>query len=114
MNELENLKVGDVVIVSGVFADKLSKVIRVTKAQILVDNCHYRKKDGRLIGGSDWHYGRIKPATDEDIERIKKTERKNELMAYLKGVAWYKLPPESLKTICDVVKKEIDNSVKNN
>lgn len=114
MNELENLKVGDVVIVSGVFADKLSKVIRVTKAQILVDNCHYRKKDGRLIGGSDWHYGRIKPATDEDIERINKREQKEELIAFIRKSAWVNLSLESLQTICDVVKKEIDNSVKNN
>lgn len=110
MNELENLKVGDIVIVSGVFADKLSKVMRVTKAQILVDNRHYRKKDGCLVGGSEWEYGRIKPATDEDINRINERERKEELIAFIRRNAWSNLSLESLETICDVVKKEIGNS----
>lgn len=114
MSELENLKVGDLVIVVGSFASKLSKVMRVTKAQILVDNCHFRKKDGRLIGGGDWHYGRIKPATDEDIKRINERERKEELIAFIRRNAWGNLSLESLQVICDVVKKEIDNSIKNN
>ena len=114
MNELENLKVGDVVIVSGVFADKLSKVMRVTKAQILVDNRHYWKKDGRIVGRSGFCCGRIKPATDEDIERINKREQKEELIAFIRKVAWCNLSLESLQAICDVVKKEIDNSIKNN
>ena len=114
MSELENLKVGDLVIVVGSFASKLSKVIRVTKAQILVDNRHYWKKDGCLVGGSDWCYSRIKPATDEDIESINKREQKEELIAFIRKNAWVNLSLESLQTICDVVKKEIDNSIKNN
>ena len=48
MSKVENLKVGDLVIVVGSFASKLSKVMRVTKAQILVDNRHYWKKTGVL------------------------------------------------------------------
>lgn len=114
MNEFENLKVGDLVVVSGSFASKLSKVMRVTKAQILVDSHHYWKKNGRLVGGNDWRYGRIKPATDEDIERINEREQKEELIAFIRRNAWSNLSLESLQTIYDVVKKEIDNSVKNN
>ena len=114
MSDLENLKVGDLVIVVGNFASKLSKVMRVTKAQILVDNRHYWKKDGRLVGRSGFCYGRIKPATDEDIESINKREQKEELIAFIRRNVWSNLSLESLQTICDVVKKEIDNSVKNN
>lgn len=113
MNEFENLKVGDLVIVSGSSADKLSKVMRVTKAQILVDSRHYWKRNGSLVGGNDWRYGRIKPATDEDIERINKRKQKDKLIAFIRKVAWFNLTLESLETICDVVKKEIDNSAAN-
>ena len=63
----------------------------------------------------DFYYNyRIKPATDEDIESINKREQKEELIAFIRRNVWSNLSLESLQTICDVVKKEIDNSVKNN
>lgn len=116
MNELENMKVGDLVIVSGSYAYDycLRKVERVTKSQIVVDKHRYWKKDGRLVGGGAWCYGYIKPALEKDIERINKERQKDKLMTYLKGVAWYKLSLESLQAICDVVKKEIGNVPQNN
>lgn len=112
MNELENLKVGDLVVVRGslIVGEELRKIERVTKSQIVVDKRRYRKKDGRLVGGGDWCYGFIKPALEKDIERLNKVKQKNELLAYIRKVAWSNLSLESLETICDVVKKEIGNS----
>lgn len=112
MNKLENIEVGDLMIVSGSFTcgDCLREVERVTKSQIVVDKRHYWKKDGRLVGGGDWCYGFIKPALEKDIERLNKVKQKNELLAYIRKVAWSNLSLESLQTICDVVKKEIGNS----
>lgn len=112
MNELENIEVGDLMIVRGSFTcgECLWEVERVTKSQIVVDKRRYWKKDGRLVGRGDWCYGFIKPALEKDIERLNKVKQKNELLAYIRRVAWCNLSLESLQTICDVVKKEIGNS----
>lgn len=116
MNEFEELKVGDLMVVSGSFAhnDCLRKIERVTKSQVVVDKRRYWKKNGRLVGGGSWCYGYIRPATKNEIERISKVEQKDKLIAFIRKVAWCNLSLEPLQTICDVVKKEIDNSVKNN
>lgn len=112
MNEFENMKVGDLMIVKGSYTcgDCLREVERVTKSQIVVDKRRYRKKDGRLVGGGVWCYGYIRPATEKDIERLNKVKQKNELIAFIKKVAWCNLSLDSLQTILDVVKKEIDNN----
>ena len=112
MNELENLKAGDLVIVNGNIQDikTLSKIDRVTKTQIVIGYHRYRKSNGCLVGAGDWQYSKIRPATDEDIERLNKVEQKNELLAFIRQVAWCNLSLDSLQTICDVVKKEIGNN----
>lgn len=112
MNEFENMKVGDLVIVSGTYTcgECLRKVERVTKFQIVIDNRRYWKKDGCLVGGGGLCYGYIRPATEKDIERLKKIKQKNELLAFIRNVALDNLSLESLQTICDVVKKEIGSS----
>ena len=112
MNELENLKVGDLVVVKGNITDikTLSKIDRVTKTLIVIGYRRFRRSDGQLVGRDDWHYANIRPATDEDIERIKKDREKRELVKHLNGVVWYNLPLESLTHIWDVVKKEIGNN----
>lgn len=115
MNEIENLKVGDLVIVNGNSAtsEDMFKVERLTKHQIVVNNRHYWKKDGRLVGGDCWHYGKIRPATENDIEYFNMRKQKGELLQFIRRVPWWELSLESLNTICDIVKKEIGNSAAN-
>lgn len=111
MNELENVKVGDFVVLIGGYAhdDYLIKVERVTKSQILADKRRFWKKNGRIVGAGIWCYDYIRPATENDIERIKKINQKNELLAFIRKADLDNLSLESLQTICDVVKKEISN-----
>lgn len=112
MNELENVKVGDFVVLRGSYAhdDCLRKVERVTKSQIIVNKRRYRKNDGRIVGGGGWSYCYIRPATENDIERINKVRHKNKLLAFIRKADLDNLSLESLQTICDVMKKEISNS----
>lgn len=86
MNEFENLKVGDLVVVRGslIVGEELRKIERVTNSQIVIGNRRYRKKDGRLVGEWKWHYGFIKPATEKDIERINEAKQKDELLAFIR------------------------------
>lgn len=108
MNELENVKVGDFVVLRGSYAhdDCLRKVERVTKFQIVVGNRRFWKKNGRLVGAGILCHAYIRPATKNDIERINKVNLKKKLTAFIRQVAWSNLPLESLQAICDIVKKQ--------
>lgn len=111
MNEFENLKVGDLVVVHVSYSgDCLRKVERVIRTQIVVGGTHYWKKNGLLVGREEWCHGYIRRATEKDIEFFNKVKKKNELIAFIKKVAWCNLSLDSLQIICDVVKKEIGNN----
>ena len=108
MNELENLKVGDKVIVEGAYINsRIRTVEKVTKRFIFVGGAKYSRIFGWEIGISGYSSNHIRPATDEDIERINKDREKRELIKHLNGVVCYNLPLKSLTHIWDVVKKEI-------
>lgn len=111
MNELENIKVGDLMVAHVSYCRYcLRKVERVTKTQIVVGGTHYWKKNGLLVGRGVWRLGYIRRAKEKDIEFFNKVKQKNELLTFIRKVAWCNLSFESLQTICDVVKKEIGNS----
>ena len=111
MNEFGNLKVGDLVVVHVSYSgDCLRKVERLTKCQIVVGGTHYWKKDGLIVGRGNWCHGYIRRATEKDIEFFNRVKQKNELLTFIRKVAWCNLSLDSLQTICDVVKKEIGNS----
>ena len=79
MKELEDLKVGDKVIVSGFYRyDRISQVERVTNKYIFAESVKFSKAFGRLswCRTSSAH---MKPATEEDIRRVEEeTEKRNQ------------------------------------
>ena len=95
MNETEtaedNLEIGTIVISDGWV---LRKITRLTKAQIIVGNMHYHRTGRlkhRLVGDSVWSCNRIRVATQDDIERVKKIktllaeiDERNEMIVELK------------------------------
>ena len=110
MKELENLKVGDKVIVSGLYRyERISQVERVTKKYIVVESVKFSKAFGRL----SWcrsSLAHIKPATEEDIKRVEEETEKRNIVNYLTIANFEKLSYETLVAIRDIVEKEIGNS----
>ena len=107
MKELEDLKVGDRVIVSGLYRyDRISKVERVTKKYIFVESVKFSKAFGRLswCRSSSAH---IKPATEEDVRRIEEETEKRDIVNYLTIARFEKLSFTTLVAIRDIVEKEI-------
>ena len=107
MKELENLKVGDKVIVSGLYRyERISQVERVTKKYIFVESVKFSKAFGRL----SWcrsSLANIKPATEEDIKRREEETEKRNIVNYLTIANFEKLSYETLVAIRDIVEKEI-------
>ena len=107
MKGLEDLKVGDKVIVGGLYRyDKISQVERVTNKYIFVESVKFSKAFGRLswCRTSSAH---IKPATEEDIRRVEEETEKRNIVEYLTIAHFEKLSYEILVAIRDIVEKEI-------
>ena len=110
MSELEDLKKGDKVIVSGLYRyDMISQVERVTNKYIFVESVKFSKAFGRLswCRTSSVH---IKPATEEDIRRVEEETEKRNIVNNLTKTHFEKFSFATLVAIRDIVEKEIGNS----
>ena len=111
MSELENLKVGDKVIVGGVYIhNRISQVERVTKKYIIVEGSKYSRVFGWVVGCSSYSSNHIRPASEEDIRRVEEETDKRNIVNYLTKIHFKELSYETLIAICDIVEKEIGNS----
>lgn len=71
MRTLEDVKVGDVVIVHGRWSKKLAMVQSITPSGLIKVNNLLYYPDGRQRGGSTWELTHISKATEEQIKEIK-------------------------------------------
>ena len=80
MSELENLKVGDKVIVGGAYYYcRIRQVEKVTKKHIVVEGNKFSKEFGWIDGCSSYTSDHIRPATEEGIRRVEEeTEKRNQ------------------------------------
>ena len=111
MSELEDLKVGDKVIVGGYYTNiRIRQVEKVTKKHIVVEGNKFSKEFGWIDGCSSYTSDHIRPATEEDIRRVKEDEEKRGIIKWLENTIFEKLSYETLVAIRDIVEKEIGNS----
>ena len=111
MSELENLKVGDKVIVGGVYIhNRISQVERVTKKYIIVESVKYSKAFGWVAGCSSYSANHIRPASEEDIRRVEEETEKRNIVNYLTKIHFKELSYETLVAIRDIIEKVIGNS----
>ena len=80
MKELEDLNVGDKVIVGGCYTrTRIRQVEKVTKKHIVVEGNKFSKEFGWIDGCSSYTSDHIRPASEEDIRRVEEeTEKRNQ------------------------------------
>ena len=111
MSKLEDLKVGDKVIVGGVYIhNRISQVERVTKKYIVVESVKYSKAFGWVAGCSSYSANHIRPASEEDIRRVEEETEKRNIVNNKKKNHFEKFSFATLVAIRDIVEKEIGNS----
>lgn len=71
---LENVKVGDVVIIHKSHHREVGKVTKVTATLIHAGNFRYRKKDGNIVGFGPWDLHWITIPKEGEIEEMKRQE----------------------------------------
>ena len=110
MDGLENLKVGDKVIVGGAYINsRVCTVERVTQRFIFVRGAKYSRTFGWEIGISGYSSNHIRPATDEDIKRVEEETEKRKIIRYITDTK--RLSLKTLTAIRDLIEKELGDSV---
>jgi len=101
----EKFKEGQFVVISGnaTVIDRIAKIERSTKTMVMAAGYKFNRESGRLVGGGAWSSLGIKPATQEDIERIRKESRLRKICNVLHGTKWKELPLWKLENIHDIV-----------
>ena len=84
---LENVKVGDVVIVCKRHHREAQKVSKVTKTQIHVGNERYRKKDGNVVGFGPWDLHWITIPKEGEVEEIRQLEFRGRVVDDLRHIS---------------------------
>lgn len=111
MNKVEDLNVGDKVIVGGYYTHtRIRQVEKVTKKYIVVEGNKFSKEFGWIDGCSSYTSDHIRPASEEDIKRVEEEVKKRDIANYLGNTRFINLSYETLVTIRDIVEKEIGNS----
>jgi hypothetical protein len=84
---LENVKVGDVVIIHKSHHRKVGKVTKVTATLIHTDNCRYRKKDGNIVGFGPWDLQWITIPEEGEVEQIRQIEFRCRVVEKLRSIS---------------------------
>lgn len=103
MNELENVKVGDKLLVrNNVYWEDIEIVERVTKTLVITKRHRFRIKDGFSVSPNQWINVYAKPATPEDIERNIRREN----IRFCKETDYDKLTDSQLERIINIIKNK--------
>lgn len=101
MNWLEDLKVGDEVVVSGSFLSyEISRVTHTTATQIHIGGTKYRRDTGVQMGSvSSWNRSSLCEPTQELRDKIEHKKRASSMGI----VTWQKLSLDQLRRIAAIV-----------
>jgi len=100
---LESLKVGDAVIVTSRGEDRVERVEHATRTMVTIAKRHYRRVDGRQVGGDPWFWSNIREPTLARVEALRAKADRTAVISGIRnaveGVSRTKLPTESLRFI---------------
>lgn len=106
MENLEDIKVGDKVILYRRFQDRtVCKVDRLTKNFIIVEGRKYRKKDGFEAGDCGIYVSSIDIATEQEITEIEEENKRDAIIAYIRNFRLSTLPTNVLERVYELIKK---------
>lgn len=110
MKKLEDLQVGDEVIIDCVTRKRVGIVIRATKLYVEVKSGYliqmYSKKDGRPKGCAGYSTRRILVATDELKAEAEESDRRTRYQNIIRACNMDRLSTDKLEQIYNIIKSE--------
>lgn len=110
MKWLNELKVGDPVVVSNRNNTWVDVVDRLTKTQVITKRNRYKfkKSNSKLVGGAGWDVLGIEEATEKRILEIVEQEKRRELLYQIEdNTIFTELSTEKLEHIVMIIKNDI-------
>ena len=104
MKELKDLVAGDEVLVTGMSYRRISKIDKVTKTQIVVDNARFRKDSGWQCGSDRWNFRKISVPTEKQIAEIKEENLRKKLIYTISSFDFKRLSTDELKQVYNILK----------
>lgn len=105
MENFEDIKVGDKVIVTNGRIERVETVKRLTNTLVFVGYKGFRKKDGCEYGGRPFETMRLCKATPEAIAEIEKEMKRNDILDKLARFHWGILDDETLEKVYELINK---------
>lgn len=106
MENLEDIKVGDKVILYCRFQDRtVCKVERLTKNFIIVEGRKFRKKDGFEAGDCGIYVSSIGRTTEQMIAEIEEEHKRYAIIEYIRNFRLSTLPTDVLEKVYELIKK---------
>ncbi len=106
MNEFEQLKVGDEVILRRQFhADAAVKIDRITATQICASHWRFNRDTGRQIGGDRWSKVHLKIATPEGLSAIREIQERVNIIHAAREQELQKLALDQLRRINAIIQE---------
>lgn len=104
MKELKDLVAGDDVLVVGRYCRRITKIDKVTKTQIVVNNARFRRDSGWQCGSDRWNVTRISVPTEKEISDIKEENLRKTLIYSISSFDFKRLSTDELKQVYNIVK----------
>lgn len=105
MENFEDLKVGDKVIVTNGRVERVESVRRLTKTLVFVGYKSFRKNDGREYGGRPFGTMHLRKATPEAIAEIEKEMKRNDILDKVTRFRWGILDNKTLEKVYELINK---------
>lgn len=106
MENFEDIKVGDEVIITNSFYEKVCRVTRTTKTLIVADNVRFNKKDGFEFGLHGYAMiPHLKRATPEALAAIMDERKRHYLISKITGYPYHTMSTEELEKVYDFINK---------
>ena len=105
MENFEDIKVGDKVIVTNGGTKRVETVERLTKSFVSVWHRRFRKKDGIEYGGVPFERFHLCKATPEALAEIEEVQKRDNLLNKVARFRWGKLSTEELEKVYEMINK---------
>lgn len=105
MENFEDIKVGDKVILYRRYSKKVCEVERLTKNFVIVDGDKFRKADGFSTGDRGFFSSSISRATEEMIAKVEEENKRDMIIKKIKNYPLDKLSTEELEKVYELINK---------
>lgn len=106
MENLNDVKVGDLLIVSNHYGNRVEAVERLTETLVITKYGRYRKRDGYEQGRGTWGYTHARLGTTEEVDRVNKKNRKDNLAFKCRQIKFETLSILKLEEILKIAEEE--------